>query len=95
MRYLRPGWQHNGLATISQWLAALRYFNPAFVRSGSKSEAAFFGFMSASASCGHSLALHIRAPVGFFSPTELLDLVLTTAFLVVGVVISFALAWGR
>jgi len=31
----------------------VRHFDPAYVSSGSKREAAFFGLMSASASCGH------------------------------------------
>jgi hypothetical protein len=35
---------------------ALRNFEPAYRRFGSKREAANFGLMSASASCGHAVA---------------------------------------
>jgi len=49
--------QHNGSARVGQRCAAVQYFVPAFVRSGSKRELAIFGLMSAPASSGHCAPL--------------------------------------
>src|SRR6516164_9839916 len=49
--------QHNGFARVSQGVAALRDFDPAYDRLGSKREFPHFGLMSASsASSGHWVA---------------------------------------
>jgi hypothetical protein len=51
----------NGGNDITPGRAALRDFKLAYVGSGLKREATFFGLMSASASCGHAAARGFRA----------------------------------
>jgi hypothetical protein len=59
----------SGLASIKSGLAALRGFDVAYDRVGSKRESAIFRLMSASTSCGHAAALALVrvVPIGDLS----------------------------